>query len=298
MLSKISSFFTPDSSDENEQAAAAPIIDERSEVRMRFETRLNTFTALTKQFCSEMEKNDDEISEISGYLRQYGAGASVIIEKNRSMANITQKMCEDIDDAKILLENNIRQISVIKNGHDNIIAGIMRLGGQVTKIKDFVRSISAVTDQTKVIAFNAALEAASAGESGKRFSVVSSEINRLTDDVAKITKQIREHIEEIFATSSALIVSSEAGAEQIVLGGKFVSELLESFKNIGNESELVEQECEKTMVMGAEQSEIAEKLKGCVQSLLKLGAANTGARLDKAASDLARLVAELTDEIK
>ncbi len=63
--------------------------------------------------------------------------------------------------------------------------------------------INTVADQTKLIAFNAALEASSAGESGKRFSVVASEIRRLADSVTDSTHEIEDRIQEIQDSISA-----------------------------------------------------------------------------------------------
>ena len=69
--------------------------------------------------------------------------------------------------------------------------------------------INTVGDQTKLIAFNAALEASSAGEAGKRFSVVASEIRRLADSVTDSTSEIESKISEIQDSISRLVITSE-----------------------------------------------------------------------------------------
>ena len=78
--------------------------------------------------------------------------------------------------------------------------------------------INTLADQTKLIAFNAALEASSAGESGKRFSVVASEIRRLADSVTDSTHEIEDRIQEIQDSISRLVITSEKGANSIQLG--------------------------------------------------------------------------------
>ena len=78
--------------------------------------------------------------------------------------------------------------------------------------------IDTVADQTKLIAFNAALEAASAGESGKRFGVVAAEIRRLADSVTESTGEIARKVAEIQESISRLVVTSEKGTAGIEQG--------------------------------------------------------------------------------
>ncbi len=78
--------------------------------------------------------------------------------------------------------------------------------------------INVIADQTKLIAFNAALEAASAGESGRRFSVVAAEIRRLADSVTDSTGEIESKVSEIQDSISRLVITSEKGASGIIEG--------------------------------------------------------------------------------
>ncbi|MCL2833594.1 MAG: methyl-accepting chemotaxis protein, partial [Treponema sp.] len=135
-----------------------------------------------------------------------------IADKTGSVASIASKMEEDVLRGFEVLEKNVKKMGEIKEKNSGIISGIIMLSGKVNKIRDIVRVINTITDQTKVIAFNAALEAAGAGETGKRFSVVAGEVNRLADDIAVLTRQIREQVEEIQSSSSSLIIYSEEGS--------------------------------------------------------------------------------------
>jgi methyl-accepting chemotaxis protein len=126
----------------------------------------------------------------------------------------------------------VNQLENIKSKNEGVISGIIALGNKIFKIRDIVKNINTITDQTKVIAFNASLEAASAGDRGKRFSVVASEVNRLADDITVLTRQIRDQIEEIQTSSSSLIISSEESTEQIIEGNNLIKELEDIFREI------------------------------------------------------------------
>lgn len=155
-----------------------------------------------------------------------------IIEKTNSVAVIASKMEEDVLKGFQVLEKNVKKMTDIKEKNSGVINGIISLSNKVNKIRDIVRGINTITDQTKVIAFNAALEAASAGEMGKRFSVVAGEVNRLADNIAGLTRQIREQIEEILSSSSFLIVYSEEGSDSIAEGYKLIKDLEDVFMEI------------------------------------------------------------------
>jgi hypothetical protein len=104
--------------------------------------------------------------------------------------------------------------------HDNQVSlkEIVDLGGKSKEITRIMEIIDTVADQTKLIAFNAALEASSAGEAGKRFGVVAAEIRRLADSVSESTAEIAHKIGEIQETIGRLVITSEKGSVGIDQG--------------------------------------------------------------------------------
>ncbi len=89
-----------------------------------------------------------------------------------------------------------------------------------------------INEQTKLIAFNAALEASSAGEAGKRFGVVASEIRRLADTVQESMEEIRTMIDEIQNQTELLLKSTDQSTNIVLDGVQFSKEMEESLKNI------------------------------------------------------------------
>src|SRR5208283_3144674 len=84
--------------------------------------------------------------------------------------------------------------------------------------------INSIADQTKLIAFNAALEASSAGEAGKRFGVVAVEIRRLADSVMDSTGEIEGKINETQEAINRLVIASEKGSKGIQEGMEYSSQ--------------------------------------------------------------------------
>jgi methyl-accepting chemotaxis protein len=200
------------------------------------------------------------VQEIESSINENAQIAGEIAEKTSGVATIASKMEDDVVHGFAVLENNVSQMADIKTKNDNVISGIISLGNKITKIREIVKTINTITDQTKVIAFNAALEAASAGERGKRFSVVASEVNRLADDIAALTKQIREQVEEIQSSSSTLIISSEESADKIAEGNKLIKELEGIFREILSGAEITANQAQTITVSTQKQQKSTEQI--------------------------------------
>ena len=112
------------------------------------------------------------------------------------------------------------------------------LSERIESIWDIVTLINNVADQAKIIAFNAELEASSAGEAGKSFRIVANEIRRLSDGIIDGTKEIKEKINEIQHSSDSLILASESGTEKINAGYENAKSLAERFASIKDSAEI------------------------------------------------------------
>jgi methyl-accepting chemotaxis protein len=217
-----------------------------------FHSSKDIFTTANNQAAS--------VEEIVSTMSETAQIAADIADKTGSVATIASRMEEDVNHGFSVLENNVNKMGDIKEKNDGVIAGIVALGNKISKIRDIVKTINTITDQTKVIAFNAALEAASAGDKGKRFAVVASEVNRLADDIANLTKQIREQVEEIQSSSSSLIISSEEGADKITEGYKLIKDLEDIFKEIRSGAEITSNQAQIITISTQKQQKSTEQI--------------------------------------
>jgi len=214
----------------------------------------------SKDIFSTANNQAASVQEIESTIKENTQIAVEISEKTSSVAAIASKMENDVIHGFNVLERNVNQFENIKKKNDGVISGIVALGNKITKIRDIIKTINTITDQTKVIAFNAALEAASAGDRGKRFAVVASEVNRLADDIASLTKQIREQAEEIQGSSSSLIISSEESADKIIEGNNLIKELEDIFRDIRSGAEITANQAQTITVSSQKQQKSTEQI--------------------------------------
>jgi len=223
----------------------------------------------SKEIFINANNQASSIHEIESTIKENTQIAGDISDKTSSVSNIASKMENDVIHGFSVLENNINKLEEIKKKNEGVITGIINLGNKILKIRDIVKNINTITDQTKVIAFNAGLEAASAGEHGKRFTVVANEVNRLADDVASLTMQIREQVEEIQNSSSSLIISSEESTDKIREGNNLIKELDDIFREIRSGAEITANQAQTITLSTQKQLKSTEQINVAISDISK-----------------------------
>ncbi|MBQ6566422.1 MAG: cache domain-containing protein, partial [Treponema sp.] len=178
------------------------------------------------------------VKEIVATMEDNNALAENIAVKIQDVSGVAEKTRGTVAEGVSYLEANVRQLHEIASANQNTIDGIKSLGDKINNIWDIVTLINSVADQAKIIAFNAELEASSAGEAGKNFHIVATEIRRLADGIIDGTKEIKGKISEIQQSSDQLIIASESGTDRINEGVDGAKNLKERFGSIKNASEV------------------------------------------------------------
>jgi len=223
----------------------------------------------SKNIFSTANNQAASVQEIESTINENTKIAVEIADKTSNVATISSKMETDVNNGFSILKRNIDQLEDIKNKNDSVKTGITDLEKQINKIRDIIETINAITDQTKVIAFNAALEAASAGEHGKRFSIVSSEVNRLADDIASLTKEIRKQADNMQNSSTSLIVSSNESSKKITDGNNLIKELESVFNDIRSRAEETSAQAKTITVSTQKQQKSSEQINIAITDIAK-----------------------------
>lgn len=158
------------------------------------------------------------VAEITSTMEELSASAVQVAEYSDGVESVAQQTHEESRAGAAAMQALVARMQVIRTENQSALAEIVALGTKSKEISRIMEIIDTVADQTKLIAFNAALEAASAGESGKRFGVVAAEIRRLADSVTESTSEIALKVTEIQESISRLVVTSEKGTTGIDQG--------------------------------------------------------------------------------
>ncbi|MBY0453555.1 MAG: methyl-accepting chemotaxis protein [Burkholderiaceae bacterium] len=175
------------------------------------------FGAVDGQAAASAEMSSS-VAEITSTMEELSASSTQIADHSKSVVDIANQTLDGSRKGSDAMQTVITRMSNISADNQHSLREIVDLGAKSKQISKVMEIINAVADQTKLIAFNAALEASSAGEAGKRFSVVAGEIRRLADSVTESTSEIESKINEIQDSISRLVITSENGASGIAAG--------------------------------------------------------------------------------
>ena len=177
-----------------------------------------------KEILATMEDNDAQTREILGRISE--------------VTDIARKTTKNVEIGFDTLRLNLEKMNEITEANISTITGIKVLSEKIESIWEIVNIIKDISDQTRIIAFNAELEASGAGEAGKKFHIVANEVRRLAAGITNSVVQIRERITEIQHSSDNLIITSESGTEKIREGCELTTNLESKFSEIKTSSEI------------------------------------------------------------
>ncbi|EGV20079.1 methyl-accepting chemotaxis protein [Thiocapsa marina] len=158
------------------------------------------------------------VAEITSTMEELSASSTHIAEYSESVVAIAGRTYDDSLRGSDAMQHLVEKMRRIGEDNQTALNEILELGTRSKEISKIMQIIDTVADQTKLIAFNAALEASSAGEAGKRFGVVAAEIRRLADSVTASTGEITGKVAEIQESINRLVISSEKGSTGIQQG--------------------------------------------------------------------------------
>ncbi|MBW9265090.1 MAG: methyl-accepting chemotaxis protein [Candidatus Thiodiazotropha sp. (ex. Lucinisca nassula)] len=182
--------------------------------------------------------------------------AEQITQANDSIKTMTQAIDQMSQDATESAEVAKRSVEIASTGADtvrNTISGmdnireqiqetskrIKRLGESSQEIGDIVELIDDIADQTNILALNAAMQAAMAGEAGRGFAVVADEVQRLAERSINATKQIEALVKTIQADTNEAVTSMEASTSGVVKGATLAEDAGEALKEIESVSQYI-----------------------------------------------------------
>ena len=123
-------------------------------------------------------------------------------------------------------------ITGIRRQVDQIVAHMLELGKKSQQIGAVLDIVSELAEQTNILAINATIEAAGAGEAGKRFAVVAEEIRKLADRVGGSTKEIRTLIDDVRSAVNTTVMATETGSKAVDAGSRQFGDVASAFKQI------------------------------------------------------------------
>ncbi len=172
------------------------------------------------------------MQEVMTTSTEIAVSAKEIAGTAGSVEDVAKKSSLACNQGESAVSDAIQGIAQVKDQVNSIAKSMLELGEKSQRIGGVVDIIEEISEQTNLLALNASIEAAGAGEAGKRFSVVAEEVRRLAERTIEATKQINQLISEIQRSTNNAIMATEEGSRAVDKGSALVDKVSESLRNI------------------------------------------------------------------
>ncbi len=172
------------------------------------------------------------MNEISTTISELMATSRQIAESAQRVAQIAGQTVGSAQSGELTVATAHESINAIRRQVDLIVSHMLELGKKSQHIGAVLDIVSELAEQTNILAINATIEAAGAGEAGKRFAVVAEEIRKLADRVGGSTKEIRTLIDDVRGAVNSTVMTTESGSKAVDAGSKQFGEVTAALKQI------------------------------------------------------------------
>lgn len=205
-----------------------------------------------------------EIKETSASVTDMAKSISNVSASAEESAKVALQSLSAAEKGQTAVQNAISGMNEIRQQIQETAKRIKRLGESSQEIHEIVELISDLTEQTNVLALNAAIQAASAGEAGRGFSVVAEEVQRLAERSAQATKQIGGIVKTIQTDTQNAVAAMERSTQGVVEGAKLSDAAGQALNEIGqvsrNLAELIATISKATRSQAASASKVVKNM--------------------------------------
>jgi methyl-accepting chemotaxis protein len=187
--------------------------------------------AATQQATSSKEQAT-AMAEISTTISELLATSRQITQSAERVAQIAAQTAGAARAGEGVVGGAHESIAGIRRQVDLIVGHMLELGKKSQEIGGVLDIVAELAEQTNILAINATIEAAGAGEAGRRFGVVADEIRKLADRVAGSAKEIRTLIEEVRSAVNTTVMVTETGSKAVDAGARQFEQVTSAFTQI------------------------------------------------------------------
>ncbi len=284
--------------------------DDIGKLALGFNKAVNNFTKIILNLMETVKTTNSESNKISASSEEMAQGSQQQSAKASEVATAVEQMTSTVQEttknAGVAAENASNAVKIAMEGGEivkqtidgmNKIAEVVKeaavtvqeMGNNSHEIGEIILVIEEIADQTNLLALNAAIEAARAGEQGRGFAVVADEVKKLAERTTKATKEIANMIQKIQTDTNNAVNSIQSGTQKVEGGIKLAEKSGKSLELIINGAKETVEVVNQVAVANEEQSSVAQHIGKNIEGISNVSYENAVG---------AQQVAEAADNLK
>ena len=255
----------------------------------------NEISSSSEQMAAGAQEQSAQTAEVASAVEEM---TSTIMETTRNISIAAQKSKEAGEIASTggkVVEETVAGMNKIAMVVSQSAEIVRELGNSSDQIGEIIQVIDDIADQTNLLALNAAIEAARAGEQGRGFAVVADEVRKLAERTTKATKEIADTIKKIQKDTGGAVESIEMGTKEVEKGKELANKAGDSLKSIIKGTTVVVDVVTQVAAASEEQSATSEQISKSIEGINNVTQESaTGVQqIARASEDLNRLTNNL-----
>ena len=249
------------------RAVVGRISDSSLALKSSAEVLANTIEETNVRVHEQQSQTD----QVATAMHEMSATVQEVARNAAYAAEGTREAQQSADEGRSVVNETIQSIRDVAGGVEQAAGVINNLNSDAATISTVVDVIRGIAEQTNLLALNAAIEAARAGEQGRGFAVVADEVRTLAQRTQKSTQEIQDMVERLQEGASEAVTAmrqgtekTEASVQRATAAGKALEDIIAVIKNISDMNTQIATAAE-------EQSAVAEEINGNVVAINELG---------------------------
>jgi twitching motility protein PilJ len=225
---------------------------------------------VTKELLSATQKQAAEIRDAGGAVELMTKSIQEVDTSAAQSSAVARRTLEVTEQGTLAVQNSVSSMDGIREQIQDTAKRIKRLGESSQEIGEIVDLISDITEQTNVLALNAAIQAASAGEAGRGFAVVAEEVQRLAERSGEATKQIGMLVKTIQGDTQEAVSAMEKSTQGVVDGAELSNAAGQALREIEKSTRELTDLVNSISVSTQVQTDMASEVAGYMSDILKI----------------------------
>ena len=258
-------------------------------------TASGQIAATSKQMSGGMAEQASQVTQISAAVEEMSASVVEVARKSAEAAGNAEQSGRAASDGGDVVDQTIGEINAIREAVDASSNSVAELGKRGEQIGAIIEVINDIADQTNLLALNAAIEAARAGEHGRGFAVVADEVRKLADRTTQATEEIGQSISAIQTETTSAVERMGAGSRQVESGVAKATEAGQSLTQIVSNAKDVASMIQSIAAATEEQSATSEEV---ARNIEMIATVTERSRVgSQQAADAARMLSERAERL-
>ncbi|MFK3975787.1 methyl-accepting chemotaxis protein [Shewanella vesiculosa] len=243
----------------------------------------------TVSMTEQLYNHNNEIDQVVTAITEMSATAHDVAHNTNMVAEATHAASDNVGKAQDCVDTSLTEVSNLMTQIDNAAANVKSLSEQSKKINSVLSVIGGIAEQTNLLALNAAIEAARAGEQGRGFAVVADEVRNLASRTQTSTVEINEMLSELHKLVTKAVQAMEQSQASCLSSVESSRAISESLGAVTSSVTSINDMSTQIATAATEQSSVTEEINRNINSVQEI--VNTLLAASQDASDMSKTVA-------